>query len=164
MAELVDRIGSDGRIRHVRDAEYFGWRFRNPLSRYRFLFWNDAGRLEGYLILQTSILPDRARTSIVDWEASRESVRADLLRAVIVRSGFEDLRVWTASLPGDARALLRDAGFRRTEAKAGVAAAQRRILVRPVRDDMREEDWVIAGRRLLEIGDWDLRMIDSDAY
>jgi GNAT superfamily N-acetyltransferase len=38
MAELVERVGSDGRIRHVRDREFFTWRFCNPLSRYRFLF------------------------------------------------------------------------------------------------------------------------------
>jgi len=38
MAALVERIGGDGRIRHVRDREYFAWRFRNLRSLYRLLF------------------------------------------------------------------------------------------------------------------------------
>src|SRR5208337_1328121 len=50
MAELVERIGGS-RIRHVRNAEYFQWRFQNPLGQYRFLFW-EKSRLEGYLVLQ----------------------------------------------------------------------------------------------------------------
>lgn len=56
MAELVARLGYDGRIRHVQDEPYFAWRFQNPRSNYRFLFWDDA-RLEGYLVLQATPLP-----------------------------------------------------------------------------------------------------------
>ena len=37
MSALVQRIGNDGRIRHVRDRAYLEWRFQNPLSRYGFL-------------------------------------------------------------------------------------------------------------------------------
>ena len=44
MAELVERSG-DTRIRHVRDSQYFQWRFQNPLSRYRYLLRNWELRL-----------------------------------------------------------------------------------------------------------------------
>src|SRR5262249_10682368 len=49
MARLVARLGYDGRIRHVRDAEYFAWRFRNPLHEYRFLYAGGSD-LDGYLV------------------------------------------------------------------------------------------------------------------
>jgi hypothetical protein len=35
----------------VRDQRYLAWRFLNPRSLYRFLFW-EASKLEGYLVLQ----------------------------------------------------------------------------------------------------------------
>jgi hypothetical protein len=58
MAELVARRPWDGRIRHLRDAEYFAWRFRDPLHDYRFLYWDDGG-LRGYPVLQRYV-SDRA--------------------------------------------------------------------------------------------------------
>ena len=38
MARLVEDLGADGRIRHVRDARFFDWRFRNPFHEYRFIY------------------------------------------------------------------------------------------------------------------------------
>jgi hypothetical protein len=50
MAALIDRIGHDGRLRHVRDEQYFDWRFRDPLREYRFLYMGKDA-LDGYLVL-----------------------------------------------------------------------------------------------------------------
>ncbi len=159
LAELVERIGHNGRIRHVRDSEYFRWRFRNPASRYRFLLWKERARLEGYLVLQSSVLSDSRQINVVDWQASSGEVRAELLRAAVRSCRFEDLTIWSATLSEDARALLRDAGFRRIVE----VSVPRRILVRSVQDELPGEQWVVGGRRLLDLADWDLRMVDSDA-
>jgi hypothetical protein len=40
---LVERIGCDGRMRHVRNRTYFERRFRNALSRYGFLLSGEGG-------------------------------------------------------------------------------------------------------------------------
>jgi GNAT superfamily N-acetyltransferase len=162
MAGLVARMGSDGRIRHIRDAAYFRWRFGNPTCRYRFLFWSGAERLDGYLVLQTSILSSKFGVHVVEWEASLPAVREALLRAAVERGRFHDLRIWSSCLPEDSRALLRDLGFRRAGEAHG--AAERRLMIRPVRDEMLEKDWTLAGRRLLDVAEWDLRMSDSDLY
>ena len=111
MAELVERIGYDGRIRHVRDKEYFSWRFNNPLSSYRFLFWEDS-RLEGYLILQTKFNDDTLRVSIVDWEAANPRVQSELIEAVLRLEKFEAMIIWTATLPDAVKVLLGKNGFR----------------------------------------------------
>lgn len=70
MADLVSRIGSDGRIRHVLDSEYFQWRFQNPLSRYRYVYCGE-NHLQGYLVVQeyTSEGAYRNLLNIVHWEA-----------------------------------------------------------------------------------------------
>lgn len=172
MAELVERIGNDGRIRHVRDQQYFEWRFQNPLSAYRFLYWQGA-RLEGYLVLRTSVYPHRFAEgiSIVDWEAANLQVWADLLQAAVLWGNFNKLMIWSANLPAEAKSVLQSAGFELSgEAKSlgrsyRAGADRTGVLVRPVREEMlAETDWVLGDRRLLNLGDWNLRMIYSDSF
>lgn len=161
MAELVERIGSDGRIRHVRDRQYFAWRFQNPLRVYRFLFWEEAN-LEGYLVLQKSIstLSDRERVSIADWEATNPQIGEELLRTAIQLGNFTDLGIWSATLPEGTRTLLQDTGFKPLLDETGGKDRYRSyVLVRPVRDEMLKTDWVLANRRLMDLANWDLRML-----
>ena len=118
MAGLVERIGWDGRMRRVRDCDYFAWRFRNPRSNYRFLFWEDGG-LEGYLVLRASVSLS-PNVFIVDWEAANAEARSELLRAAIRLGGFQSLAIWSSTLPEDARAVLESLGFGPTPAATGI--------------------------------------------
>ncbi|MGH9369324.1 MAG: GNAT family N-acetyltransferase [Thermoanaerobaculia bacterium] len=158
MAELVSRLPFDGRIRHVRDERYFAWRFRNPLRNYRFLYW-DEKRLEGYLVLQTG-RPPLGRVHVVDWEARDEVVRADLLHAALDGGEYPELVAWATTLAPAARRLVEENGFRpvdREKKARGIPC----VLVRPIREEGLSGDWTVAGRRLLDPADWDLRMIYS---
>lgn len=60
MADVVARLGHDGRLRHVRDETYLRWRYRDPLHEYRFLV-QGADRLRGYLVLSSAPRGARAR-------------------------------------------------------------------------------------------------------
>jgi GNAT superfamily N-acetyltransferase len=113
MSELVTRLGHDGRIRQVRDREFFAWRFRNPLRDYRFLYCGNT-RLEGYLVLmsQHPTTPGPTRVKIVDLEATSASVRSELLDAAIDLGRFPELFAWAATLPGEARTYLVSRGFK----------------------------------------------------
>jgi hypothetical protein len=161
MAELVKRLCTDGRIRHVRDLDYFSWRFNNPLSRYRFLFW-EKSRLEGYLVLQTRFNNDTLRVNIVDWEATSLEARSDLLEAVLCLGNFDALSIWTATLADEVKILLKKSGFKVLSETENVMQYRPTVLVRPVRDDMLKTDWTFEGRRLLDLANWDLCMINSD--
>jgi GNAT superfamily N-acetyltransferase len=160
MADLVARLSLDRRIRHVRDATYFAWRFRNPLREYRFLYAG-GDRLEGYIVLQSArgTHGHRARVNVVDWEATGGSTRAALLDAAR-RGAFDELVTWTASLDADTRELLRRRGFTPID-EADTARGVPGILIRPVRDEALRADWTIGGRRLLDLANWDLRMLYS---
>ena len=160
MAELVGRLGHDGRARQVRDARYLSWRFANPQHEYRFHY---AGRaaLDGYLVLQAYRRQNRPGVNIVDWEAATPASRAALLRAAVAWGGDADLSAWTISLPEAARALLAEAGF---------APAQRGRLMREgprllvwVIDGRAGGEPVLAERRLLDVSSWDMRMLYSMA-
>ena len=163
MAELVRRIGHDGRMRHVRDAPYFAWRFQNPFSRYRFLFWEESS-LEGYLVLRTSVLGDDGWVSIVDWEAAHEQVRADLLHAALPWGISAKLELWTATLTEATRSLLRQNQFLHQRAENRVTHYRPTVLVRSVQGDELPTDWRLENRSVLELANWDLRMLYSDAY
>ncbi|MEP7305981.1 MAG: hypothetical protein ABJA98_10735 [Acidobacteriota bacterium] len=161
MADLVEALGTDGRIRHVRNATYFAWRFRNPMHEYRFLYAGES-RLTGYLVLRRAVSDrfDQTSAYISDWEAGDPGVMEELLRTAIRWGGFSHMIAWAATLPDDARAILERAGFVNTGASARGMPC---VLVRPVRGGRPEGEWTIAGRPLLDLASWELRMLYSMA-
>jgi hypothetical protein len=162
MAELVERIGGIRRIRHVRDIEYFQWRFQNPLSRYRYIFWNE-GRLEGYLVLQEYISEylDQNILNIVDWEASSTTTREDLLKVALMIAKNRNLMIWSATFPQSTITLLRKWGFRFTARPPHVAHFPPSILVRPIATSHLSGEWKLGGLPLLDLASWDMRMLYS---
>lgn len=160
MADLVRRLGHDGRVRHVRDERYLGWRFQNPLHEYRFLFYEDGG-LEGYLVLQAYRGDRRRGVNIVDWEGTTGQIRADLLRAAIEWGDFDQLSAWTATLPDEALEQLSAAAF--VPPPAGSGRHSPNVLVAATRPAAQDPDPTLGGRRLLELAEWDMRMLYSMA-
>ena len=164
MAELIRRLPWDGRIRHVRDARYLDWRFRNPQHEYRFLYWDD-GTLQGYLVLQRYLAAsaDRERVNIVDWEAVDDRVRADLLDAALKLGDFPRVHIWTVGAAESVRALLQRHGFLVDEERRGVRGHSSGLLVRRLGATPDTDGWLLGERNLLDIADWDLRMLYSMA-
>jgi GNAT superfamily N-acetyltransferase len=159
MAELIERLGTDGRIRHVRDAKYFAWRFANPMNEYRFLYAG-ADRLTGYLVLRRCI-SDRFDTSAVyvsDWEGENVAIKRDLLRAAIDWGGFSELMAWTATAARETVQILLEAGFpEAVRSPRGIPC----ILVKPYGTTASAGTWTMAGKSVLDPSNWDLRMLYS---
>lgn len=159
MAELIVRLGYDGRIRHVRDETYFDWRYREPLHEYRF-FFAEGDALQGYLVVQhtTHLAGARGRVSIVDLEATSPEVRSALVETVVRTGCFEDVMTWTATLdPGSINDLTRF-GFKPIDRKP-LRHPVKHVLVRPIDDADLQHDWLLGDVKLLDLGNWDLRMI-----
>lgn len=162
MASLVQKLGYDGRIRHVRDDRYFAWRFRNPLREYRFLYAGGGSGLLGYLVLHRSV-SDRdanAPIHISDWESTSDEVAERLLQTALEHGRFPAVVAWGAALPSRATAMLRSNGFqpaqREREARGTYCG-----LVRSLRDGVPPAQWNLAGKNLLDPASWDLRMLYS---
>lgn len=162
MAALVERLGHDGRIRHVRDAAYLAWRFRHPTHEYRFLLHETAGTLDGYLVVRryrdeqaSPLLAD-----IVDWEATDDSVASTLLDRVIKWGQFPQLRSWTATLPEARLRMMADSGFEATDLDRR-ARGLPGVLVIALGQRDPEAEWALNGRPLLDLAQWDLRQIYS---
>lgn len=159
MADLVGRMGHDGRIRHVRDVRYFGWRYRNPMHEYRFLFAGES-QLEGYLVLQRyrSSYGNSLRVNIVDCEAESAEVKRRLIEALISLANPPEMASWCNSFdPLDQQALA-GMGFASIDPHL-TSRGLPSILIRSVSTP--NPTWRLGARSLLEIGDWDLRMAYS---
>jgi len=163
MVALVNRIGYDGRLRHVRDEAYFDWRFRNPLREYRFLY---AGGdvLDGYLVLKRSIDHPGSppRVSIVDLEAINGRVQGSLLRVAVRAGGFAELVIWTATTNDEQLRALHTLGFAPIDQELA-ASGLPCFLVRPIEDERLDGDWRLGDTRLLDLENWDVRMLFSMA-
>ena len=160
MASLVERLKHDGRIRHRRDARYFRWRFRNPLREYRFLYAGSP--LFGYLVLHRSLsVPGAFRpVQISDVEATSPEVHRTLVETALEHGRFPAVEAWGAALPGEARTLLIEKGFRPLDPDHSNRAS-RRALVRPLHNLENEAEWTLLERGVLESGNWDFRMLYS---
>ena len=161
MAELVERLGHDGRIRQVRDREYLAWRFDNPLSDFRFVYCGKE-RLDGYLVLgrRASDLGAFDRVYVTDLEASDGAVRAGLVCAAIDWGRFPEFVTWTATLSEEELRAFTGQGFvpvDTEEAARGFPC----VLVRRLPDGYSDDDWTLAGRPLLDLANWDVRILYS---
>ena len=160
MADLVRRLGHDGRLRHVRDEAYLSWRFDNPRHEYRFLFRGE-GRLEGYLVLQRRPGSMRAAAS-TSWtgRARRSTCAPRLFRAALAWGRFPRVSVWTTGLPDATRAIVAEAGLVVQE-PVGLSRPGPWVLVRAIGPGRRTADLSLSDRRLLDPSHWDMRMIYS---
>jgi len=161
MAELVERLGHDGRIRYRRDRDYLDWRLRNPVNHYRFLYW-DESRLEGYLVLsrRASDLGGWQRVYVADLEATDLRIRSALLSAALNRGRFPELVTWTASFSDAEVQMLEGLGFVPVDLVDTVRGCPG-ILVRPVQKGLPSEEWELGTRHLLDIENWDIRVLYS---
>lgn len=157
MSRLVESRGPTGRIRHVTTPEYLRWRFRNPLSTYRFLFVGDDP-LRGYLVLQSR--KGGSRSAIIDWEAEDEAVAERLLRGAIRTVGTDSLGSWAGPLTSGWPALLRHGGFRLEDQSGGSKRFEPGLLVARVG----EGDWTLGGIPVRNAANWDVRMVASDEF
>ena len=67
---------------------------------------------------------------------------------------------WSATLPEERLALLWQIGFGEVR-EQGVGSPVAPILIRTLVRDRPMSDWLLAGRRLADLEDWDLRMLYS---
>jgi GNAT superfamily N-acetyltransferase len=110
MAALVERLGYDGRLRQKRDANYFAWRFANPMSDYRFLY---AGTetLSGYIVLAAQHNVPPGPIYILDWEAEDAALRAQLLHAACKLGRRRQIMAWRFGTDDAGRGFLESTGF-----------------------------------------------------
>ncbi|MCP5042341.1 MAG: hypothetical protein GY944_15050 [bacterium] len=142
MAELVERLELDALMTQIRDSAFYEYRYRNPLSHYRFLYCYEGTELRGFIVLQVHAREGASRhVNIVEWEALDDSTRSLLLEAA-VSSGANTLSTWATD---HNRAQLERAGFVLSEPSGRLTrdASLPNFMVRNLTDAgcERDDDW-----------------------
>lgn len=105
MSDLVSRYCSESATRHARDTCFYRWRFADPSSVYRFIFYVQGGSMAGFFVLHQST--SGGRTTIVDWETSTQVAWSKLLHAVAESNAQNLVITSTAFSEGQTQTLLR---------------------------------------------------------
>jgi GNAT superfamily N-acetyltransferase len=150
MAQLVRSNADDRRIRHVRDADFFRWRFGNPTREYRFLYYERDGALEGFVAL-AGYRRSNLQFNIVDVEARDDAVLAELLESACAWGRFPAIGAWLTSHSPAARRLLTRYGF--VPIDRGLRArGMPCVLLKKIGPDENSA---------IDRAAWDIRLIDS---
>ncbi|MEE9367711.1 MAG: GNAT family N-acetyltransferase [Pontiella sp.] len=157
MQNLIQQLGSDGRLRQIRDQTYFAWRFGNPLYTYRFLFWGDD-EIDGYLILQNVV--GRRQVNIIDWEGRNSQIRAGLLDAAIRLGQFKTMTIWGATLSDSTIETLQKIGFSNENSGRDSFNRHGQFMLKQLASE--PSDGTILGRNPLDKNSWDLRTVYSE--
>lgn len=158
MAALVAALPHDGRIRHVRTAEYLRWRFANPFADYRFVLARDRhGALAAYAVLHRHAHAGWV-IAISDLEARDVTTASALLQNLLRRGQPAEILAWRGALPNGCEAAVVRQGFSDAAATIPEGRANRRILVKFTGE---EPESSALGDRLLDESGWDIRMLYS---
>jgi hypothetical protein len=160
MTEFVEKLCNDGRIRHVRDRNFFSWRYKNPRSEYRFLYWGDEEKIDGYITIRSRGNKKDGKVMIVDWEAVDHEISRQLLNASIKLGEFNSISTWSETLSLEKKNLLIDCGFKIStyNIEENPTHFPPVLLIKNITDN----NWKIENCNMLEIHNWDLRPIYSD--
>jgi hypothetical protein len=167
MARLAAAGRRPGRIRRVRDATYFRWRFRDPSSRYRFVYVERDGRLAGFLALHHPAPPIPSGVlGLADWECGEGLSFDELLGAAVAHAERiqKPLATWSAAWSEAAERALRRLGFEDDPEPGPLARSRPTLLVRRIGAERGGAPWQLAGVPLDSLEGWDVRMTDSDAF
>lgn len=167
MARLAAEARRPGRIRRARDAAYFRWRFRDPSSRYRFVYVERDGRLAGFLALHRPAPPILSGgLTVADWECGGGLSFDELLAAAVAHAERiqKPLGTWSAAWPEAAQRALRRLGFEDDPEPGPLARSRPTLLVRRIGAASDGSPWQLAGVPLDALEGWDARMTDSDAF
>lgn len=162
MAAIVRQTKSP-RIGHLRDATYYGWRFGNPVSAYRFVFFpeHEPG---GFLVLRVARAGDAAQVSVVDWAATGPDVLEAMLTHVLECDVLDGLSLWSAALDAPMTSRLGTWGLAPEAPSPRFPDYRRGLLAFGLEGATGGDDDALAGECLAGLDRWDLRPVYSDFY
>jgi hypothetical protein len=163
MAILVGKLAGDNKLVLTRDEKFFKWRYSNPLSKYIFIYWYDK-ELKGYLTAQTPLykLGFMDKFNIIELEGVNSIIKMDLLKSMISLLDSRSISVWSNMLNEDCRKFLALNGFIESSLTGSASEYTPTILVTMTNGPANVIEY--RGMNLLDMNNWDLKMMYSDAY
>lgn len=155
LLELLDKRKHNAPVGHEIDREYIRWRFNNPFSTYRWICaYNET--LTGFmLIARNAVARMKNRFRMLDLWATDSTIQAALLRRALDTGEFPNLYLWWNRVPRHVAQVLIDYEFTATPDELRNPT----VLIRSITPDT---DFTHNGINLLDMRNWDARMVHSD--
>lgn len=156
--------GAPGSLVLRRDEEFLAWRFANPQGKYVFYYLLRGETLLGYVAVGLS--PNNRRGFLLDWASAAPGVLGQITQGILKMKHFDVMSVYAFCLSAAERVELETLGF----SGVGLIPLLERfqkgrmpLLLRPVQEAFRYDDFWIQGIDARGIENWCLRPIASDA-
>jgi hypothetical protein len=162
MAALAGKLVKENKLVLTRDEKFYKWRYGNPLSKYVFLYWYDK-EMKGCLVAQTSKFKNEymENFNIIELEGVNSEIRMDLLKSAVSLLDSRSITIWSNMLDENCRKLLALNGFIESKSTSSAAEYMPTVLVTVTRGPAKVIEY--RGTDLLDINNWDLKMLYSDA-
>jgi GNAT superfamily N-acetyltransferase len=163
MCDVASRFRSDvGKFKLVQDETFFRWRFDNDKNKYRFYYSLINGLIIDYMVVILSPNNNRIGT-IVDYS---DNAGLKILRYILNSNYFDILSIYNYGISENfMKNLKKTMEFKNNDIqKNGIEGKdQLQLLVRPIKEEILDDDWFIGKVDLKDFKNWKIKPICSDA-
>jgi GNAT superfamily N-acetyltransferase len=153
------------RIALVQDEVFYRWRFGNPNSRYLYYYLTQGADLVGFTVIL--VRADAVIGMVMDYGETIPGAVQSILRFVVRKGHFGILKAAGYSPLGGVLTDPRGLGFHLTqppEVDRRPSPDTWPLLVRPVRRELQEGDWLLGGLDIRNIQNWEIKEIAYDGF
>lgn len=152
----------DNKLILFQDENFIKWRFSNKRDNYIFLYSISNNFLNGYVVIRLST--NKRRGFIVDYAGNDKTV--ERIIKFVVKAGFFDvLSIYHFNLLDNIKQNIQDLGFKRTGLFRSIERkinGELPILIKPVKQNCGDEDFIIEGLDLHKTENWHFKGIGYD--
>ena len=163
---IAHRTQGSDKIRLLQDEDFFRWRYNNKKNGYYFYYCRTDNTITGYLVIGVS-KEDVGRGNILDYAESDGTAIEKILEFLISAEHFKVILMESYGLNDDIKEALKRLGLKKnySSRKSGkFYPSEVPLLIRPIREDLSENDWFIDGVDIRNIDHWEIKPISSDGW
>ncbi len=166
ICRLMDDCREKDKIANVRDEKFYEWRFSNPLEDYIFVYCTKEGELVGYVALANN---DEKIVPMMEYGYLEPSYLEDLIEEIFKNLSISCLSAYIFTRSDKEKEMLSRIGFRdrndwliKLLKKMNVMSESKQpgALVKPLCENITEEDFFLNGKDIREPNNWSLFLSD----
>lgn len=157
MALCAEKYRNPAKISHVRDIQYFKWRYAVQQDKYLFVYsWHNE-ELQAYLVLEKKT---DIQYLLIEYSARDAGTLGKTIRFAMRKQVIPFLRSW--ALSDDEAILLKGCGFIPAPVRLWKMLGKQRlpVLVRPTREVVQPQDYLYGQKDIRDINNWQFFMAD----
>ncbi len=169
MASVVEEHGyPENKLCLYQDQSFFKWRYNSCTQKYVFYFFMKDNTVKGYVVVRLST--NNNTGLIIDYAQAGVDAIKKILKYIIKAKHFIDLSIYSYGIDKQLYKTFSDLGFA-LQAKwmkfiPGRGLKKKPLfplLVRPVKETVSEQDFVLYGLNILDFSNWLIKPICSDS-